>query len=246
MKKTLLVSGCSFTFEPWNWPTPLAEILNMDLINVGMASQGNELIAKKAMYALTELLKTKSSEDMLVGIMWSGIDRHSVYIEDGKLIPNRNTDGWIENPTSVTGKEEDRNWVILNWGWKTPLAKEWYGRFHNTIESVSKTLESILLLQYFLEKNNIDYFMTTYMDIFSGGAKYSMNRDELKYLTDQINWDKFLPTNGEYEWLKENFTEGIPTGHDKDAIHPSEEGHRIFTEECIYPYIKSKIYKKLI
>ena len=47
--KKVIVSGCSFTFEDWNWPKYLIKHLNVptrDLINVGMASQGNGLISK--------------------------------------------------------------------------------------------------------------------------------------------------------------------------------------------------------
>ncbi len=43
MKKILLASGCSFTFEPWNWPGHLSQKLDINLLNVGMASQGNGL-----------------------------------------------------------------------------------------------------------------------------------------------------------------------------------------------------------
>jgi hypothetical protein len=80
MKKKLIASGCSFTFEPWSWPTPTSQLLNMDLINVGMGSQGNGLISKKIIYTVDKELKKTKPEDILVGIMWSGIDRHDVYI----------------------------------------------------------------------------------------------------------------------------------------------------------------------
>ena len=50
MKKVLIASGCSFTFENWNWPGHLSGNLGLEIINVGMGSQGNGLISRKLIY----------------------------------------------------------------------------------------------------------------------------------------------------------------------------------------------------
>lgn len=235
-KKTFIASGCSFTFEPWNWPTFVAQEFDMHLINVGMASQGNGLIAKKAIYKVQELLNQGyKNENIIVGIMWSGIDRYEIYDEKSK--PLNNTDGWIENPTSITGNADDRNWVILNYGWKTDKARQWYGNLHSHIGAVIHTFEQILLTQWFLERNNINYFMTTFMDIFGKIPKDTMLNPDVKYLFDMIDFTKFLPVDGENEWLIEHYpVVGVPI---KDGIHPYEFGHKMFAKEVISPIVNT-------
>ena len=103
-KKTILVSGCSFTFEPWCWPTFTTNELETNLINVGLASQGNSLISKKLIYNTDKFLKSNSNEDLVVGVMWSGIDRHDFHIDEE--IKLANIDGWLENPTKII---DDKN-----------------------------------------------------------------------------------------------------------------------------------------
>jgi hypothetical protein len=249
MKKVLVASGCSFTFEDWNWPTFVAEELDYDLINVGMASQGNGLISKKAIYQVNKLLKTKDPEDILVGIMWSGIDRDEFYVRNypyvkGKGSPG-NVDGWIENPTNILEGEEHRNWLITNISWKIPMATLWYKHFHTDIGALIQTLENVLRTQWYLEKYNIKYFMTTFLNIFENEwVKNYMEHPEVSYLYDMVNKDTFLDVDGCYEWVKNNcdlsraFPDGKPD--DRMGIHPTEYGHRKFTEHVIIPHIKEK------
>ena len=75
--KTLIDAGCSFTFEPWNWPTLTAQSFGLSLSNIAMASQGNDLIKKTIIAQVEKELQTKKPEDLLVGVMWSGADRWS-------------------------------------------------------------------------------------------------------------------------------------------------------------------------
>ena len=97
--KKIIVSGCSFTFEDWNWPKYLIKHLNVptrDLINVGMASQGNGLISKKLIYAVNKELENTDSKDMLVGVMWSGIDRVDFHSEN-----NYSSENNIQNNSMI-------------------------------------------------------------------------------------------------------------------------------------------------
>jgi len=137
--KKFLTSGCSFTFEEWNWPTTVSKYFNFELINVGLSCQGNGLISKKVIYNVNELLKENSNSDIIVGIMWSGIDRIDFYGDDIKII---NNDGWIENPTSVT-KSNDKHWIIGNYHWKEPHSLTWYKNFHTVNGMIILTLENI-------------------------------------------------------------------------------------------------------
>lgn len=235
MKKTLIASGCSFTFELWNWPTFVAEEMGYDLINVGMDSQGNGLISKKLIYKVTQELKTKRPEDIIVGVMWSGIDRNEFYVENQDY---PNIDGWIENPTSVV--EGNRNWLITNIHWKTKQSNMWYEHFHTDVGAIIQTIQNILLTQWFLEKNNIKYFMSTYLDIFSQYKENYLESDEVKYLYDMIDFSRFIPISGCREWVAEN--------HPKDGywnveveLHPNEFGHRMFAKDVVVPFLKNEL-----
>jgi len=249
-KHVLVASGCSFTFESWNWPTFVAEKFGYDLINVGMASQGNGLISKKVIYQVDNLLKTRNPEEIMVGIMWSGIDREGFYVHNYPYINEKhhpdNTDGWVENPTSVVPGEDHRNWLITNARWKMPLARLWYMHFHTDIGSMTQTLEHILRVQWYLKTHNVKYFMSTFLDIFGNDhIKNLMEHPEIKYLYDMVDWDCFLDVPGCYEWVKENYkdTGGFPEGghDDRMGIHPTEFGHKKFSEEVIFPHVKEKL-----
>ena len=49
-----------------------------------------------------------------------------------------------------------------------------------------------------------------------------------------FNWDKFIST-GMYEWCKE---ENLLQEHDDK--HPSEEGHKKYTEQFIEPHLNAR------
>jgi hypothetical protein len=235
MKKTLVASGCSFTFEPWNWPTFVAEEMNYDLINVGMGSQGNGLISKKLIYKVTQELKTKRPEDIIVGVMWSGIDRNEFYVENQDY---PNIDGWIENPTSVV--EGNRNWLITNIHWKTKQSNMWYEYFHTDIGTILQTIQNILFTQWFLERNGIKYFMTTYLDIFNQYVDNMLLHPEVEYMFKQIDFSKFIPIDGCREWIVGNYpTEGFTDV--TVELHPNEFGHQRFSEEVVVPFIKTNL-----
>lgn len=239
MKKTLIVSGCSFTFEPWNWPKYVSSEFDMNLINVAMACQGNGLISKKLIYSITELLKTKSADEIIAGIMWSGIDRHDIYLDIS--LPYPNVDNWIENPTSVT--PDNPKWMIMSTGWQSSYSEIWYKQFHTSVGSLIYTLQNILMTQWFLERNNIKYFMTTYMDIFGKYPSSAMSDPDVVYLYNMIDFTKFLPVTGEYEWCLENYPDdGLPTKNtDYFDPHPTELGHEMFATQIINPHVKNII-----
>jgi hypothetical protein len=240
-KKTLLVSGCSFTFEPWNWPTFVCSEMDYNLINVGMASSGNGLIGKKVIYQVDKLLKTQQPEDIIVGVMWSGVDRHDFYTDDSTRLSNIN--GWIENPTNVV--DNRKNWVITNYAWDIPQAKNWYQNLHTHVGSMIMTIHNILMVQWYLERKGVKYFMSTYMDIFhSSGYKDLIVHPEVKYLFDMVDFSKFLPVSGCHEWVKENYNEFGFSGHvgyEHRGIHPTEFGHIKFAEEVVVPFIKQNL-----
>jgi hypothetical protein len=248
MKKILLSSGCSFTFEDWNWPGHLSKQLNIELLNVGMASQGNALISRKAIYNVERLLENYNNSEILVGIMWSGIDRAEYYSPQdtdvnfwgfgNNKIPK---DGRIKNPTNVV--ENQYNWRIMNYNWENTECVLYYENYHNAVSSMVYTIEHILRVQWYFHKIGIDYFMSTYVDIFKD--KTLLNHPEISYLYNQIDFSKFLPVSGCHEWVKENYGNdggfNAPDANGYIGIHPTSFGHEKFTQEVIMPFIKNML-----
>jgi len=223
----LITSGCSFSLTRQNiinphhktWPDHLSEELGATLISKAMGCQGNGLISRGIIYEVSQNLKW---EEIKVGIMWSGTDRHEVWSKEQF---NENVDGWVENPTGFIPK--NKHWQVLSPHWKIHKSDIYYKHLHEQMYGYINTLEHILRTQWFLDKCGIPYFMTFMKDpAFPFGNRYREEK-ELKHLGDLINWDKFLPVKGMYEWC--DGCEGI-------ADHPSTEQHEQFTREVILPF----------
>ena len=230
----LITSGCSFSLTSQNiddhiptWPDYLNMKLSTELISKSMGSQGNDLISRGIIYEVNKQLKTKQPHQIKVGIMWSGTDRKSIYFR--KDFPTNSSDGWVKNPHGFI--KDHNHWEIMNHHWTGGTSKIYYEQIHTRIEGFICTLENILRTQWFLEKNNIEYFMTTFCDIFVDMLTIipTEQKEEIEHLYEQINWNVFLPIKGMYEWC--DGCEGI-------AEHPSQEQHERFTEEVIIPFIK--------
>lgn len=238
----LITSGCSFSdTHPHNkaWPSYLSESLNdCQSVHLGMTSQGNGLISRKLIHKIIDLLKDNSTSDLLVGIMWSGINRHDFYNNDthtykpAKLARKDNL--YIENPTGFVN--DTKKWIIFNNTWTDiPECNIYYRFFENAIWSQILTVEHVLRTQWFLEKHNIKYFMTTYTNkVFD---KEYVSHPEVEYLYKQVNFDNFLPVEGEFEWCINHSNLKI-----QENLHPSSEQHELFTEQVIIPFLKEKQY----
>jgi len=172
----------------------------------------------------------------LVGVMWSGVNRHEYYTENTEDVKTwgffGKDDHSIKNPTDVI--DGKYNWRVLNVGWNSKEVKLYYENFHNDVSSMVYTLEHILRVQWYLDSLGIDYFMSTYMDLFKWShLKY---HPEITPLFSKINFDKFLPVKGCMEWVRENYIEdGMPSHRDHE--HPTSFGHEKFTEDVIIPHL---------
>ena len=239
-KKLLLTSGCSFTDSNFAWPHQLSKKCDFDVDNIALASQGNGLISRKLINTLENYPINYSSDDIIVGVMWSGVNRYERFIESGdEYVGPPHLD---YNPTWCVYQDRirGRRWRIMSHNWtKSEDCKIYYGTFNNIISSTVQTLEHILRVQWYLDICNIKYFMSTYMNIFSD--EKIMNHPEVKYLHEMVDFSKFLPVEGFFEWNKEHYP--IQGFHDlKTDFHPNEFGNTKFTDEIIIPHlIKNKI-----
>jgi hypothetical protein len=244
--KVLITSGCSFSVTMNNnnkcWPGFLSETLELPLINKAMGSQGNGLITRSIIYEVTNQLKSYDAKDILVGAMFSGINRKDYYTENPDLLSfiiNKSEDGVVENPTGFI-ENANKNWVILNQNWKAPPhkndeAKYFYKYFYNDINAMIETLEHILRLQYFLKDKGIKYFFTCYLDTVLHNEL--INHNEVKHLYELLDLSNFLPVKSINNWIFENkvFLEDFEkTYYDN---HPSNRQHKAFVDQVILPFI---------
>ena len=232
--KVLITSGCSYTAGHHNWPNPLANLLNCELINYGIVSVGNGRISRSVIYGVIEVLKTHSPEDLIVGIVWSGNNRREFYQSEVDTISIHKTGA--ENPHGFI--ESKRNWVTVNQHWNDIYSTNYYKYFYDTVDSEIITLEHMLRTQWFLEKHNVKYFMTTFAP-----NVLPINVDEnTKHLLELIDFSKFLRVKSVMEWCIEE--SGLPiqsndVGRHITSMHPSIEHSKKFAEEIILPFINT-------
>jgi hypothetical protein len=235
--KKLITSGCSFseciTPGVLTWPYHLSKMMpEYELISGAIGSQGNGLISRSIIYHVSEALKHVPASDIFVGIMWSGFDRHDVYNQQAQLSKQTQLDDlYMENPTGFI-PEQEKHWIILSHNWTNQYSRQWYTMLHDTVGAQIYTLEHILRTQWFLQKHQIQYFMTTYQSTVLDEKE--CNHVEARYLYDQIDFTKFLPVTGELEWIKKS--SGMP--YPSRDFHPSNEHHQAFAEKVILPFLK--------
>ena len=255
MSKLLITSGCSFSecITPnagkGTWPNHLVKMLpDYQHKSYAMGSQGNGLISRTIIYGVCEALKTYKPEEILVGVMWSGSNRHDFRchnVNDLQFVQDKVHNGWIQNPTSFV-KDSEKNWVILNVNWtdqNNVEAETYYRMFHSDIGSSINSIEHILRTQYFLQRHNIRYFFTDYVD-YNIVPKHLLNHSEIKYLHDLIDKEYYLPVTSEHTWCIENTKYAHLWNHpDRTWVeHPKSEMHKEFVEQIIYPWLKQKGY----
>ena len=257
MSKKLITAGCSFTVNAKDgpaWPTYLKQSLEPynyhDFINNALSSAGNGLISRKAIYQVTEELKTRPPEDLLVGIIWSGSSRYDYRLSNTEILNFKrdNThNGWVENPTSIALKGS-KHWVVLNHHWADPKwhpekksnieAETYYRYFFDEVGATIYTLEHMLRVQWFLKSKNIKYFC----GFFKNEAINSSHFDhpEVSYLFNELDQTTFLPGTSMYNWVEKNSKSDFKLSPQHD--HPRTFQHKEYAEQVILPFLKEKYY----
>lgn len=260
MKNTLITAGCSFSTEKTTWTDYLAEHLNVsNAVYMGLASSGNQLIARKAVYAVSQQLATGvEPNDILVGIMWSGPSRMAWFIEEPDL-PDASqhypeTLGSFLQPPHKFIDGATGAWIIGNPHFGSDWSREYYwGRYCNSTAQQIMTYEAILLVQSLLKSHNIDYFMTTFTDtVFLDTDDTDPN---ISWMRNIIDWQNWLPITGCLEWCnyyaehKQSLEVTQPwlldsqAAHDEippwgHARHPERSEYEIFTDTVILPFLE--------
>ena len=179
MKKTLLVSGDSYTDQDWlsefhpeldtswpKWPEILAKKLNMNCVNLGKAGAGNEYIYSSLLDYISNPLMSKDSIGLVIA-GWSQIQR--------------------------------KDYQQGQYGRWTNLRNDPHG---DAFSLANKSLKFYLSFQYLCEKFNLNYYQVQMINFHSdllGGLKYghgmiydnpSLNNKVIEYQYDKEKDEK--------------------------------------------------------
>ena len=243
--KVLLTSGCSFSDIKYTktWPNWLELHVSPQVAkHTGSSSQGNDLIAKKTIYACNELLKEYKGEDILCVVQWSSYSRMALlneYESDMRkeISKQDKVMHWFRNQfkdyDEKTNKQEPfYGWNIINSNWNIKDTMLHY-KNQSSFGMVEQTLWHMLNVKNFCEVNNINYYWTTMQnDVNTNFAKHWST----KHLYDLVyNTDNRISKLGIYEWV----TQSYPEEFQQDELHPTEKAHKLYTEEEIIPFVEN-------
>jgi len=239
----LVTSGCSFSTtgdytlgtstQPDTWPEYLDQKYNpSQSIHLGISSNGQELISRKVIHTISNLLKKGTpNENILCGIMWSTEDRKQFYVPKGSsfsymLEPNPSP----SNPHQWPADDNYGKWHLQNAGFMNKFAENYYRYYYDTTQSIIQSYEHVLRTQWFLEKHNIKYFMSTIND-YTFEGKWE-NKPQITYLKEMVDWSKFLPA--QLPWVINNTKQYT----NEEFFHPNYIQHKEYTEKVIIPFLK--------
>ena len=186
-KKYLIANGCSFTEghhlgNEGAWPKFLGERLNMEVINLAKGGSGNDTITWRTI-EFSEINKNIAKDSLYV-IQLSECLRYQVYYDNLIKEPTEwhITPMCFQKKTNITGEEMNGD-DVQKWIYKNK--NELFYIFNNITFALYKTLQNIISLVSYFEKNGYPYI------IFDG-----------------INDHKPFKYNDSY-YLKESWTENI-------------------------------------
>jgi len=243
------------------WPNLISKQMNTKLVNIGSGMSGNSFIAKKLINTISHhymddkdlvvgvMWTDISRKDILVSreetLEWSDVTTEKYPDEHphNKLWLDYVIDDKLTYPTvTMSGKTyKESKYIKSLWmksgmhHWKeadTEFWKTWYIDYYTFEGMFWETLENILRTQWFLEKYNIPYFMTSVTDLFTEGlSKY----EEPKHLYDLIDMDKFCLYDGTKGIYEHNVENNIPFD---ETMHSTQKGQKAFCEDVIIPKVE--------
>jgi hypothetical protein len=263
----LVTSGCSFSDNcvndtdvvPGRWPHFVAKRINAKLYNRGQGSGGNDWISKSVIYETQKLLDNGiNPQNILVMVMWSGIDRKGKFIsrqETNNFKQLLNTEGGQANPVNFIDSPTNENCLVANTSGYlvgsllcsfknnniNTLKKELFKNITNE-ELAIESYEHFLRVQWFCKSNNIKLINLTFMDImhypeYSTGPLTGDFYKNVKHLYDMIdfsNWIFWNQTGGIYEYTKDMKLAFYP-----DGSHPTSESHSHYVDCFLIPKLKT-------
>lgn len=249
--KLLISTGCSFTQYPntrTNWPFYLTQRLSCDSYYAGTGCADNDFIANKTLYQLDKAILQNNIDPktILLGVMWSGLGRKSVYLQNPyidfyhiKHYEDQNQHWFCGNPNRIV---DEANYYFINPQWKDQLSDLYYRYFYDEVGAAINTIKNMLLVQNFCKVNNIKYFFTEYAeDTIRTSA--DLENPDIKYLYDMLDLTNFLPISNMDYWNQHQSGYSFPVTDDGIFDnHPTNEMSEKFVDVVILPHLKSKGY----
>ena len=213
----LYTNGCSFTWgdelsnRNSRFASLLANKLNCKLVDGSMNGSSNERILRTTFDYLQD--PKTDLENLIVVIGWSGISRTEIY-----------NNGWSTITPTMMGTDT--------------RAIEYYKHIQSEQQDNLKFYNQVLLLQLWLEKHNVKYFMfridsgQVKMVVKDGSNKEVSDGYDTTHLSQQQIKDINLKTFPSYISNTLTFREyGIQNGGGlKPHGHPDEKSHELFTQ----------------
>tara|TARA_B100001287_G_scaffold109688_1_gene92511 strand:+ start:471 stop:1184 length:714 start_codon:yes stop_codon:yes gene_type:complete len=235
--KYLVTSGCSFTAYERCWPYRLVEQLgkiNYTLINDAEGSSGNAMIHRRIIYQVGKLLAQGiDKDDILVGVMWSGANRHNIHDEKIERIGKDDVNPYYWPEEGGRGA-----WEIFCATNSSRKVMWYYQHVFSYYQSVLETYEYINHLQNYLQMKDVKYFMCPYMDGWDYEGFHDNDDPYIRMLVDSIDYSKWPTKQGQWEWVKENYA-NLKLANPK---HPGPEQNNLWVEKVIIPWLKENNY----
>ena len=257
--KHLVTSGCSFSDNcgPGRWPQYLTKALDVGrLYNRGQSSAGNAWISKSAIHQTQNLLDAGiPPKEILVVVMWSGIDRKDAFVDYGGIYNyhtlindfdhNPNPTNFIDHPPNTVSLHSSvpGDGYLLGSGACyfsndniTKFKPELVLKFMSPQALAIESYENFLRLQWFCNSKDIKLINQSYMDIMhyphhQSKLKTIMTRDwfrNIKPLYDMLDLNTWLfwnGTGGLYEYTRDNNLLFY-----QDGRHPKPESHQHYID----------------
>ena len=213
----LYTNGCSFTWgdelsdRNLRFAGLLANKFDCELIDDSMCGASNERILRTTLDYLQN--PNTNLENLMVVIGWSGISRKEIY-----------NGGWSKITPTMIGTND--------------VATQYYSKIQSVQQDNLNFYYQTLLLQMWLEKKSVKYFMfriddgQTKMMIKDGSKREVTDGYDTSYLTKEQAKDININTFPSYLSNGMTFREyALRNGGGlKPNRHPDEKSHELFTE----------------
>jgi|7_EtaG_2_1085326.scaffolds.fasta_scaffold15266_2 hypothetical protein len=188
MKKIILCEGCSWTAGSFIdpkldttgvmssenneyrlqrvWPHSLGKLLDVDVLNSGIAGSSNDAIVRRTIENVFSLLEQYKSDEICVIIGWTSPERKDFYLK----MDSKEYDAWVTlYPAQLYNFKENRD---------VEKFFELYGMyFWNSEEYLNRFIHQNLYLHSFLENKNIKhlFYSSFYEAEQNQGIKFNVS-----------------------------------------------------------------------
>jgi len=227
---------------PKVWPAKLDEYFHARIINNAVAGSSNDGIVRRTIDKVLKLLKTISSDRILVIVGFSSPERKDFYYKKDS------TSAWdTVYPLDIEADHLSPDRKIFY--------KEYGKIYWNKEEYLTRYIQSVILLHGFLESKNIEHiFFDAFYEMKEFGLKhsYSLN-SEINRLNSTLGEFKIKSLDlynsiEEYKrihkkvYINTSFKSFIKhNNYEIEGYHPNEESHQAWAK-----YIRDHYYSKHI